>query len=122
MLYSLKTNSYIKEIPYKKEFDVWKSRLTEEQYNSIVDELNNRIDNDEIHTSSWIPGSDWRGTVFQPIYENACNKNVEAAAKFFGLILYQVIIDREEVWSFGHYDKDGVPIKGLTYFKLDKVP
>ena len=122
MLYSLEKNKYIKDIPYKDEFEKWKSSLTNKQYDAIVNKLNNKIDGDEIHTSSWIPGSDWRGTVYQPIYDIACNKNKDAAAKFFGLILYKVIIERDEVWSFGRYKKDGVPIEGLTYFRLYRNP
>lgn len=40
----------------------------------MVDELNKRIDeNPEVHTAGWIPGHDWTGTVFYPIYL-ACKK------------------------------------------------
>jgi hypothetical protein len=42
----------------------------------------------------------------------------EASAKFFGILLWQVIMDRPEAWSFGRYEKDGIPIEGMTYFRL----
>jgi len=122
MIYSLDTQSYIHTIPHRREFNTWRSRLSNEEYNTIVNELNNRIEGGEIHTSSWIPGSDWTGTVFQPIYEKACRHDIEAAGKFFGLILWSVLLERDDVWAFGRYEKDGIPIEGLTYFKLDPNP
>ena len=79
-----------------------------------------RISGSEIETSSWIPGSDWSGTVFQPIYEKACNQDESAAAKFFGLILWHVVMEHEEWWSFGRYKLGNIPIDGLTYFRIDK--
>ncbi|MEW6425434.1 MAG: hypothetical protein AB1523_11965 [Bacillota bacterium] len=122
MLFSIESQSYIRDIPHRKEFEIWRSRLTDEEYQAIVDELNNRIESGEIHTSSWIPGSDWTGTVFQPIYEKACRYDKEAAAKFFGLIVWAVLLEHDDVWAFGRYEKDGVSIEGLTYFKLSRIP
>lgn len=68
------------------------------------------------------PGADWTGTVFDPIYSIACRHDEEAAAKFFGLILWQVIRKREDVWSYGRYEKNGIPFKGLFYFRLPNPP
>jgi len=55
------------------------------------------------------------------IYE-ACGEDEEMAAKCFGLILWVVMMEREETWSFGKYEKHGIPIEGLTYFKLERTP
>lgn len=118
MLYLLDTNSFVDEIPHRPEFDLWRSRLSREQYAAICQELNRQIDNGEIHTSSWMPGPDWRDTPFQPIYDVACEGNEEHSAKFFGLILWAVMMERPETWGFGRYEKDGIPIRGLTYFRL----
>jgi hypothetical protein len=60
--------------------------------------------------------------VFQPIYEKACRRDVDAAARFFGLLVWEVVRDDDRVWSFGRYEKDGIPIEGLTYFRLSKPP
>jgi len=118
MLYNIDKKQYMDFIPYEDDFNTWRRRITEDEYNRIFDELNTRIEGDEIHTSSWIPGSDWSGTVFEPIYEKACRQDIDASAKFFGLILWEVIRRRDDVWSYGRYEKNGIPIKGLTYFKL----
>jgi len=62
----------------------------------VVDELNKRIDeNPEVHTAGWIPGDDWTGTVFYPIYL-ACKKDKTLAALFFGIIVFIVFMDRSE--------------------------
>jgi hypothetical protein len=122
VLYSIDSGKRITRIPHKQEYDIWRSRLTDEQFDAIYSDLMSRIEGSEIQTSSWIPGAHWGGTVFHPIYENACRMDQSAAAKFFGLILWKVVMDHEEPWSFGRYEKDGIPIEGLTYFRLDKPP
>ena len=109
----------IDQIPHSKEYDVWKRQLAQlhpTAFQTIFDELNRRVSGNKVHTSSWIPGRDWSGTVFQPIFD-AC-QDQETAAKFFGLILWEVMKKRGEAWSFGKYEKDGIPIRGMTYFRV----
>jgi len=108
-------------IPNADAYHAWKSRLSDDQYQAIVDELNDIIDGGDVHTSSWIPGAEWKKTVFLPIYEKACGRDEELAAKFFGLILWVVMMDRPEEWACDRHEKDGVPIRGLTYFKLKGI-
>ncbi len=119
MLYSIEGNHCITEIPYEKNYQLWRSRITAAEYDAIVAELNNRIDGGEIHTSSWIPGDDWSGTVYDPIYQKSCDMSSSESGKCFGLFLWVVLMDHPDTWAFGRYQKDGVPIKGLTYFRVD---
>ena len=47
-------------------------------------------------------------------------KNLEI---FFGLILFNLLMNiKDTVWGFGKYEKNGVPIKGITYFVLSNPP
>lgn len=117
MLYSIESGQ-ITRIPHEAEFRIWRSRLTDQQYEAIVEELNSRIQGKEVETSSWIPGADWTGTVFEPIYYQACAQDFDASRKFFGIIVWKVFMDHPERWSFGRYDVDGIPIKGMTYFRI----
>lgn len=118
MLYSIDSGQNSKNIPHRSDYDRWRGRLTDEEYQAIYDNLHARISESEIETSSWIPGSDWTGTVFQPIYEKACRYDHEAAAKFFGLIVWHVFMEHDETWSFGRYKLNDIPIEGLTYFRI----
>ena len=119
MIYAIDKNQLVTKIPYESAYRDWTSKLSASELQAIVYELNSRVDTGEIHTSSWMPGSDWTGTVFMPIYEKACSKNISAAAKCFGLILWKVMMDRPEKWAFGRYKLNNVPIEGLTYFRID---
>lgn len=119
MLYSIETGDKIEGIPHAHTYDLWRTRLSDVEYQAIYDTLAARIDDSQIETSSWIPGSDWTGTVFQPIYEKACRYDERAAAKFFGLILWQVVRDHPDAWAFGRYKLGDTPIDGLTYFRID---
>jgi hypothetical protein len=29
-------------------------------------------------------------------------------------------MDRPDDWSFGRYEKDGIPIRGMTYFRINR--
>lgn len=45
--------------------------------------------------------------------------NYDAAALFFGLIVWRVFMEHDEAWSFGRYRLNNVPIRGLTYFRIN---
>lgn len=118
MLYSLEdTRNPVQEIPHQKEYRIWRGNISDSDYEAIVDHLDSLIEGTEVQTSSWIPGSDWTGTPFEPIY-HACRFDVNAAAQFYGLILWDVMMRRADHWSFSRYEKDGIPIRGLTYFRI----
>ena len=122
MLWSPDSKKYIRDIPHQSFYDTCKKRLTTHEYQAAYDALSARVASDQILTSSWIPGHDWTGTPYQPIYEIACQKNEDAAARFFGLVLWHVLLDRSDAWAFGRYEKNNMPIAGMTYFRLDSTP
>ena len=89
---------------------------------AILEALNEKIDQNDINTAGWLPGHDWTGTVFEPIYD-ACGKNVTQAGMFFGLIVFDLLMNREDrVWGFGRFEKDGKQIASMTYFVLQNPP
>ena len=118
MLWDIDRDREINHIPHSDSWRILESRLATADMLAIKDRLNEMIDAREIHTTSWMPGSDWSGTPFQPIFEDAAHGNFDLARKFFGLIVWVVFMERPEKWAFGRYEKDGVPIEGLTYFQI----
>jgi hypothetical protein len=126
MLYSVPDMKEINQVPHQQDYSRWRSALDRANalaFQEIHTELDSRFDTREVDTSSWIPGANWENTLFQPIYI-ACggddNENAhDEAAKFFGLIVWKVVMDRDDCWSFGRYEKDGFPIRGMTYFRID---
>lgn len=118
MIISIDTKKQRTKLPYSKEFINWKSNLSDDDYNAIISELNSKFDIGEVHTAGWIPGHNWMGTVYEPIF-HACNKNEIKAALFFGLIVYKVFMDRNDTWACGRFELDGKAIKSLTYFKVN---
>jgi len=118
MLSSIESNS-VKTVWHKKFFDASKQWLSDAEYQAMIDELNRIIqnsidDNSDIVVSSFIPGSDWSGTVWDPIYTKACGSDFDHAAQFFGLLVCQVLIDREEEWYF---IKQETTARGMIYFR-----
>lgn len=122
MLYSIDSGKYVATLPHKKDFDRWMKNLNRLDYDVICEELNRKINGNDVNTSSWIPGNDWTNTVYEPIY-NACKNNVDLSGLFFGLILFELLMNKKDaVWGFGRYEKDGIPIRGTTYFILHNPP
>ena len=120
MLYSVDSQSYVGKMPHERDYNVWMKKLGDSQYKAISDELQSRIGNGEVHTSSWIPGANWTGTAFEPIY-TACGNNSDAAGKFFGLILFEMMMKDDKVWGFGRYPKNIGDIIGGRFFVSKKV-
>ena len=121
MLYSVPDLAEITSVPHSSSYDRWRTeldRIDPAAFTRIHDWLDARFNEREVDTSSWIPGTDWMGTVFEPIYW-ACGEDPDVAALFFGLVVWQVVMDREDCWSFGRYEKEGIPIRGMTYFRID---
>lgn len=122
MLYSIDTGKYVTKVPHKSDFDKWMRNLSAADYKKIEEELNNRMDQNEVNTAGWLPGHNWTGTVFEPIYE-ASGRNVSQSGLFFGLIVFNLLMERQDkVWGFGRFEKDGKQIASMTYFVLDNPP
>ncbi|MGF6412387.1 hypothetical protein [Paraburkholderia sp. MM5482-R1] len=122
MLYSIDAGKYIIEVPHEKDFRRWTERLSTAEYDAIVDKLNSRLSDGTVHTAGWIPGNDWSRTVYEPIYRKACENDEVESGKCFGLFVWVVLQQRSDVWGFGRYEKDGTPIRSLTYFRIENPP
>lgn len=113
---------FVKTVWHKAFFDASKSRLSDEEYKAMTYELNRIVqksidEKSDIVVSSFIPGSNWSDTVWDPIYSKACGHDEEYSAQFFGLLLCQVLIDREETWFFIKQDV----ARGMIYFREKAV-
>ena len=107
------------DIPHEKFYRTLKSRLTNDEYKAIENELDNKISGNEINTSTFLPGHNWFGTVYEPIYLKACRNNREVSGKFFGIVLWVVLMKRQDSWAFERYKMDKRDIKGMTYFRIN---
>jgi len=82
----------------------------------MVKELNEliekKIEKKGVVVAGFLPGSNWSGTAWEAIYLNGCKYDEECSAKFFGLLVCQVLIDRPETWYFIRQDV----AKSMIYF------
>ncbi|MCP1843656.1 hypothetical protein ACVIHI_003425 [Bradyrhizobium sp. USDA 4524] len=118
MLVDLMTKRPITSVPYEAEYRAYTSRMTPAEVDAIKAALNAMIDADEIHTAGWMPGNDWSGTPFQAIYEKAARHSYSAAAKCFGLMVWEVFMERPETWTSGRFENDGTEIGSRSYFRI----
>lgn len=122
MLIDIETGLAIEQVPFRREFDVLRSRLSDTDFVAMVARINELIDASgaEIATAGWLPGSDWTGTPFEPIYAIAARQDYQRSALFFGQLVWYVVMTRPEPWGSGRYQVDGRDIGSRTYFRLSK--
>ena len=120
MLIDIDTGQQIERIPYRTDFEALRRRLSDAEFAGMVDRINELIDNSgaEIATAGWLPGSDWTGTPFDPIYSKAARGDFDRSAMFFGQLVWYTVMNRPERWASGRYQVDGKDIGSRTYFRL----
>ncbi|MCP6720512.1 MAG: hypothetical protein KJI72_04315 [Patescibacteria group bacterium] len=126
MLYSISGDAQMRQIisiPRRRQrfFTEKMENMTPEDYQRIRDTLSGHFEDKEVDCSSFVPGSVWTDTPYEPIYW-ACDENIEDAGYLFGLILWQFMIDHEDSWAFTSAE-DSFPdrnIKGKVYFRIDQ--
>jgi hypothetical protein len=96
------------------------ARLSPDEIAAIRDALNRRIEGRRIETASWIPGSDWRGTPYQAIYEKGARMNPDLAALMFGLMAWEAFERHEEDWYTERFSMGGEEDRFRVYFKSDR--
>lgn len=119
-LIDINTGKEIKKVPaaYAKDYRRVMGQLTGAEICAMKDELNRMIDGDEVHTAGWMPGADWSGTPFWPLYEKGTGGNRALSGMMFGLLVWEVFTERPERWGSGRFEKDGKDIGSRTYFKI----
>lgn len=122
MLISVDTGLKVTRLPHANDFARWRKNISDADYEKVVDAINQQIDANDINTAGWMPGSDWTGTPYEPLYY-ACKQNEKQSGLFFGLIVFKTLMERSDyVWGFGSFEKDGVAIRSMTYFITDINP
>lgn len=117
MLIDMMSGKPITKMPYAAEYQRYMAAMSQEEIAAIKARLNEMVDGTEIQTAGWMPGHDWTGTVFEPIYFKAAKESYETSAKCFGLMVWEVFMERPETWTSGRFEKDGEPIGSRTYFQ-----
>lgn len=108
------------DVPRGRRSTYWQviRELRPSEQDAIRDALNRYIDGRRVFVSSWIPGKDWSGTPYMPIYVKAAHANFELARWMFGLLVWRVVIDRPEAWFFKKpLEPDENEVMGMTYFQ-----
>ena len=120
MLIDIESGKEITHVPHSQTFNPLQTCLSLKEFDEVVMHINELIENagGEIVTAGWLPGSDWSGTPFLPIYETAAKRNQDLAGKMFGLMVWYTVMKRPERWGFGRFEKDGREIGSMTYFRL----
>jgi hypothetical protein len=98
-------------------YEAWLSLLSPSDYRAIKQAMNAAIDQRRVVRAQYIvcrPGvaDEWLPE-YEPAWE-AMNRDHEMAGKFIGLILWEVMNDRDEQWYFHKIDKTIISVYNLV--------
>lgn len=93
------------------------SRMSEAEVAAVRMALDDRIEGSRIETSAWIPGSDWRGTPWQPIYDVGARGSFEQAALMFGLFVWEAFDRHPADWFTTKFSAGGEEDRFRVYFR-----
>lgn len=120
LIYDIDEKTPIDEVPYYDDYIRYTSQLTEDELNAIFDEFDKYFEGRDIIESSFVPGSDWSGTVYDPIFKKPAKKDHYKAAMIFGLLLCKYVVDRDDYWSATkNIEINGFIPNGTLYFKIN---
>jgi hypothetical protein len=115
-------NSEKRNVPAKRAHDYvsWVTQLrtfdpsAESQIRAALNEVFDRAaaKRDVVYSSA-IPGEHWAGTPYEPIRQ--CLQDRNQARLFFGLLVWDVAVHRDDEWYFRPKDDDEVEA-GTYYF------
>lgn len=88
---------------YADRFSLLEKRLSKAEFEAIEARINELGDEagGEIATAGWLPGNNWTGTPFDPIYQKAAKRDHTLSAQLFGLFVWYTIMRRPEAWASG---------------------
>lgn len=120
MLWDIDKEREVTRIPHEDFYNERLARLSPKQIQAIQEEIRRRIEGDEFAVAGWIPGSDWTGTPFQSIYEDACGYDFDASRWLFGILVWVTLMEHEDYWGFrrGVVVND-IPVDSMTYFRVN---
>lgn len=112
----------VDEVWHHDYFEICKKRLSTEAYTNMLNLVHSFIDNtkevkEKLVVKKIIPKRDWRHTIWNDAYTQACSSDDCYSAQFVGLLVLQELIKREDTWYFIKRDV----ASNMIYFNRDKV-
>ena len=106
MIRTLDNKNKNKQMIRVNEYEALKQKLTAAEFTAITDEIDKLVnESNGKFVPSW-QDIDWSDAVFKPLV-NTCGGDVEMSSKFYGLICWDVIRQRSEVWTYTKFEQNG---------------
>ncbi|MDC0932392.1 hypothetical protein OAR97_00960 [Arcobacteraceae bacterium] len=112
----------IEEVWHHDYFEICKKRLSDEAYTHMLEVVHDFIDNtkkidEKLVVKRIIPKLDWRHSLWNEAYTQACSSDDCYSAQFVGLLVCQELIKRDDTWYFIKRDV----ASNMVYFNREKV-
>ncbi|MEE9615332.1 MAG: hypothetical protein V3W31_10360 [Thermodesulfobacteriota bacterium] len=117
-LFNLKGEA-LTNMPHKEQYDNWMQNLGRDDYRGVLDAIHDVLDDardkSEPVYSARIPGREWEGTPYKPIYI-ACNKDWNASRLFYGQLCWEAVQSHEADWTVIAEERGDDQQGGKIYF------
>ncbi len=121
MLYSVESQTVVDRMPYQRQLGRWMIRLTSGEKEAIERSLRAHIADGQLAMGGVIPGINWEGAPFAPIWR-VCKQTTITANLCVALWVYDMMLRDEAWWGFRENENEGESLESLTYFRLDSPP
>ncbi len=115
MLYDVDQNEHT-EMIHSSDYDRWRRRLSDEDHQRVIAALHQIMNENDIFKSSYLPGTNWNGTPYQPIYYAVGESEIDAAL-FYGLLVWEAVQQHMNEWYFIKQQESDDQPTGMTYFR-----
>jgi len=114
--------SIVDEVWHHDYFEICKKRISTEAYHKMLKEVHKFIDttkklNTNLIVKKIIPKVDWRHSLWNEAYTQACSSDDCYSAQFVGLLVLQELMKREDTWYFIKKDV----ASNMIYFSRETV-
>ncbi len=109
----------IDQMVHQEAYRRWCDLLDESDREAIIDAIHSHMDGENSFVSSHIPGPEWEGTPYLPIYI-ACDEDADEAALFFGLLVWDAAMRHSARWRVQRAPRSGgVRPPGKLYTRIE---
>ena len=116
-LFAVGSENVITGLPRSRQefFNTYSAKISAADMKAIKDALNDKFDEQKGFNSSHVPGRKWDDGPYAPILA-ACNGNETYAGWLFGLLVWEVAMNRKpDIWHFYKPETEADEIRGTTY-------
>jgi len=115
MLYSV-DKKLMTKVPHAQDYETIRGRISDPELAALESAINMALNTADVFRARQLTPNPIQGSVYEPVY-NAVGQLVEPSSKWIGLLIWHVLMERDDSWMFQNADPDD-PEAGKVYWRM----